>query len=81
MNLRHCQDLAALCELVGEDRIIPMLSREESVQAGDRVNRRAVRRLLAALTPPATPPCVFGARTGKLHHAQEGEPLPPAPRG
>ena len=28
MNLRHCQDLAALCELVGEDRIIPMLSRK-----------------------------------------------------
>jgi hypothetical protein len=24
---------------------------------------------------------VFGARTGKWHHAQEGEPLPPAPRG
>ena len=24
---------------------------------------------------------VFGARTGNVHHAREGEPLPSAPRG
>jgi hypothetical protein len=54
-DLRDCQDLAALCELVGEDRIIPMLARE-SVQAGHRASRKAVRSLLAVLTPRATSP-------------------------
>ena len=54
-DFAHCQDLAALCALVGEDRISPMLARE-GVQAGDRARRRAVRRLLAAFTPRTTPP-------------------------
>jgi hypothetical protein len=47
-ELRYCRDLAALCEQLGEDLIIPMLA-EGSIQAGDRARRRAVRSLLAAL--------------------------------
>jgi hypothetical protein len=47
-ELRQCQDLATLCEVLGEDRIIPMLVKE-SLQAGDRATRRTTRRLLAAV--------------------------------
>lgn len=54
-DLRHCQDMADLCQLLGEDRIIPMLV-EEGTQAGHRWQRRTVRGLLAALTRPATRP-------------------------
>ena len=46
--LRHSQDLAALCQQLGEDGIIPVPA-SESVQAGDKHRRRAVRSLLAAL--------------------------------
>jgi hypothetical protein len=50
-ELRHRKDLNAVCELLGEDRIVPMLAKE-GVQAGDRATRRAVRSLLTALTQP-----------------------------
>jgi hypothetical protein len=50
-ELRHRQDLAAVCALVGEDRILSVLARE-GVQAGDRATRRAVRSLLAVLHSP-----------------------------
>ena len=49
-DLRQARNLAALCERLGEDRIIPVLARE-SVEAGDKAQRKAVRSLLAALTP------------------------------
>jgi len=46
-DLRHSQDLAALCEQLGEDNIIPMLAKE-GTEAGRRAERRTVRRLLRA---------------------------------
>jgi hypothetical protein len=48
-ELRHCQDLAVVCEALGEDRILPVIV-EEGVHAGDRARRRATRSLLAAIT-------------------------------
>jgi hypothetical protein len=50
-DMRHCQELAALCDLANEDRIISMLA-EHGVQAGNRATRRAVRGLLAAIRVP-----------------------------
>jgi hypothetical protein len=50
-ELRHCEELSALSELVGEDRIVPMLA-EHGVQAGDRARRRAARSLLATFSAP-----------------------------
>jgi hypothetical protein len=46
-DLRHYQALAALCDSMGEDRIVPMLV-EHGLQAGDGARRRAVRSLRAA---------------------------------
>jgi hypothetical protein len=43
-ELGDWQDVAALCDQLGEDRIIPMLARE-GVAAGDRARRRAMRSL------------------------------------
>jgi hypothetical protein len=54
-DLRHCQDVNALCELLGADRVIRMLA-SESIEARDRAHRRATRDLLSALTRAATPP-------------------------
>jgi hypothetical protein len=47
-DMQHFQNMVALCELLGEDRIIPMLA-AEGVKAGDRWHRRTVRSLLAAI--------------------------------
>jgi hypothetical protein len=44
-DLRHCGDLASLCQRLGEDNILPMLSKE-SVDAGERAARRGVRSLV-----------------------------------
>jgi len=46
-ELRHYRALAALCDAMGEDRIVPMLV-ERGLQAGDRARRRTVRSLRAA---------------------------------
>jgi hypothetical protein len=54
-DIRHCRNMAALCELVDEDSITPTLAKH-GVEAADRATRRAVRSLLAALTAPATLP-------------------------
>lgn len=53
-DMRHAQELAALCERWGDDRIISVLS-EEHKQAGERASRRAVRglkRITALLRGP-----------------------------
>jgi hypothetical protein len=50
-ELRHCRDLAALYDMLGEDRIVRMLA-EHGVEAGDRARRRAARSLLAVFKAP-----------------------------
>lgn len=63
-ELRHSRDLEALCRLLGEDRIIPMLA-EHAVAAGDKARHRAVRSLLPALTRGAKPARRSGRAKGK----------------
>jgi hypothetical protein len=46
-ELRHCRELATICEALGEDRILPVLV-DEGALASDRAIGRAVRSLLAA---------------------------------
>jgi hypothetical protein len=48
-DIRHSEEFAALCEALGEDRMVSMIA-EEGLQAGERARRRAVRRLLTAIT-------------------------------
>jgi hypothetical protein len=47
-DMRHFQNMTALCELLGENRVIPMLA-DEGVKAGDRWHRRTTRSLLATI--------------------------------